>query len=80
MDLWMRRFLRSSRPPRGPARLGDRSSEALERLAEATSVGENGIGVWASSTRSRALLSEGEVADRLYRESIALPLWYAPTP
>ncbi len=42
---------------------------ALERLAESTSVGGTdwALGVEA---RSRALLSEGEIADRLYREAI----------
>jgi DNA-binding CsgD family transcriptional regulator/tetratricopeptide (TPR) repeat protein len=43
--------------------------EALERLAEATSVGENdwGLGVLA---RSRALLGEGEAAEKSHREAI----------
>ncbi len=50
----------------GKARIAD---EALERLAEATSVGENdwGLGVLA---RSRALLCEGEAAEKSHREAI----------
>jgi DNA-binding CsgD family transcriptional regulator len=45
------------------------AEEALESLAEATSVGENdwGLGVLA---RSRALLGAGEAADASYREAI----------
>jgi DNA-binding CsgD family transcriptional regulator len=45
------------------------AGEALERLAEATNVGENdwGFGVLA---RSRALLLAGEAAERSYREAI----------
>jgi DNA-binding CsgD family transcriptional regulator len=45
------------------------AGEALESLAEATSVGENdwGLGVLA---RSLALLSEGEAAEASYREAI----------
>jgi DNA-binding CsgD family transcriptional regulator len=43
---------------------------ALGRLEEMTSASDTdwGLGVWA---RSRAVLSEGEAAERLYRESIA---------
>ncbi len=43
--------------------------EALERLVEATNIGESewGLGVLA---RSRALLSEGPAAERSYREAI----------
>jgi ATP/maltotriose-dependent transcriptional regulator MalT len=50
----------------GKARL---AGEALERLAEATSIGDSdwGLGIYA---RSRALLSEGHIADELYREAI----------
>jgi DNA-binding CsgD family transcriptional regulator len=46
-----------------------RARGALERLAEATSAAETdwGLGIAA---RSRALLSEGETAERLYREAI----------
>jgi DNA-binding CsgD family transcriptional regulator len=46
-----------------------RARSALERLAEATSGAETdwGLGIAA---RSRALLSEGETADRLYQEAI----------
>jgi DNA-binding CsgD family transcriptional regulator len=48
----------------------DRAAGALERLAETTRAGgtEWALGVEA---RSRALLSEGESAERLYREAIA---------
>ena len=46
-----------------------RASSALERLAEATSAAETdwGLGI---AVRSRALLSEGETAERLYQEAI----------
>jgi DNA-binding CsgD family transcriptional regulator len=46
-----------------------RARGALERLAEATSAAETD---WALgiAARSRALLSEGETADRLYQEAI----------
>jgi DNA-binding CsgD family transcriptional regulator len=46
-----------------------RARGALERLAEATSAAETD---WALgiAARSRALLSEGEAADRLYQEAI----------
>jgi len=46
-----------------------RARRALERLAEATSAAETdwGLGIAA---RSRALLSEGETAERLYQEAI----------
>jgi DNA-binding CsgD family transcriptional regulator len=46
-----------------------RARGALDRLAEATSAAETdwGLGIAA---RSRALLSEGEAAQRLYREAI----------
>ena len=45
------------------------ASDALERLAETTQVGgsDYGLGIEA---RSRALLSDGEAADGLYREAI----------
>ena len=45
------------------------AADALSRLAEATSVGQTdwGQGIHA---RSRALLSDGEVAERQYREAI----------
>ena len=45
------------------------AADALERLAEATHASDTdwGLGVVA---RSRALLSEGETAERLYREAI----------
>ena len=45
------------------------AAEALERLVEATSIGDSdwGLGILA---RSRALLSEGEAADGSYREAI----------
>ena len=45
------------------------AGEALERLAEATGVGDSdwGLGIYA---RSRALLSEREDAERSYREAI----------
>ncbi|MDQ4025554.1 MAG: LuxR C-terminal-related transcriptional regulator, partial [Actinomycetota bacterium] len=48
---------------------GELALPALERLTEAASVSDSdwGLGV---ETRSRALLSEGELADRLYREAI----------
>ncbi len=53
------------------ARTGNRqrAADALERLTESTSACETewALGVAA---RSRALLSDGEVADRLYREAI----------
>jgi ATP/maltotriose-dependent transcriptional regulator MalT len=47
----------------------DRATEAVRRLSESTSAsgGDWALGVEA---RSRALLSEGETADRLYREAI----------
>ena len=47
----------------------DVAADALERLSERTRVAgsESALGIEA---RSRALLSEGEVADRLYREAI----------
>jgi DNA-binding CsgD family transcriptional regulator len=47
----------------------DRATEALRRLASSTSVAGTD---WALGleTRSRALLSSGEVAERLYREAI----------
>jgi DNA-binding CsgD family transcriptional regulator/tetratricopeptide (TPR) repeat protein len=49
--------------------LRDRATEAVRRLSESTSAsgGDWALGVEA---RSRALLSEGETADRLYREAI----------
>src|SRR3954447_7184986 len=48
---------------------GARARGALDRLTEATSAAETdwGLGIAA---RSRALLSEGEAAQRLYREAI----------
>ncbi|MGH3294699.1 MAG: helix-turn-helix transcriptional regulator, partial [Trebonia sp.] len=51
----------------GQARL---AADALGRLAEATSIGETdwGQGIYA---RSRALLSDGEDAERRYREAVA---------
>src|SRR5258708_27945781 len=50
----------------GQARL---AADALERLAEATGVGQTdwGQGTYA---RSRALLSDGEDAERWYREAV----------
>jgi DNA-binding CsgD family transcriptional regulator len=47
----------------------ERATEAMRRLAESTGVSGSdwALGVEA---RSRALLSEGEAADRLYREAI----------
>ncbi len=49
--------------------LPERAADALRRLSESTSASGSdwGLGVEA---RSRALLSEGETADRLYREAI----------
>jgi tetratricopeptide (TPR) repeat protein len=46
------------------------AASALDRLEVMTGASDTdwGLGVWA---RSRALLSEGEAAERLYRESIA---------
>jgi DNA-binding CsgD family transcriptional regulator len=53
------------------ARAGDTklASNALERLSETAQAGgtDHGLGLEA---RSRAVLSEGEAADRLYREAV----------
>ena len=46
-----------------------RASEALERLVKSTDVGESDWAVGLAA-RSRALLSEGEAAERLYLEGI----------
>src|SRR5262249_7190046 len=45
------------------------AAQGLERLAEATSIGDSDWGL-SVLARSRALLSEGEAAERSYREAI----------
>ena len=63
---WARIELIEAASRTGETRL---AGETLERLAEATSVGDSdwGLGILA---RSRALLSEGEAAEGSYREAI----------
>jgi DNA-binding CsgD family transcriptional regulator len=66
VSMWVLPELIEAASRTGQARLAE---EALGRLAEATSIGQTdwGQGIYA---RSRALLSDGEDAERWYREAV----------
>src|SRR5262249_60156759 len=66
MSMWARPELIEAAVRSGNTQL---AADALIRLAGVTQAGQAGFGLGIEA-RSRALLSDGETAERLYREAI----------